>query len=346
MKLNFRKGGAFASKKAYNYLKNKKPEDIKSIVVIRHAAIGDFVVMRPFLIELKKFFPNAKITLNVLRNYMYGLPEDLVDDIFVTDKYQKNNPEKKTSFFQRIKQVKSLPPQDILFDLTDSSMSLLFTIFASASLKVGYPYRGIRRFFYDVSTLRSDFVLETMSMFHQLNILGANTQHYLLEYQVSSKTREIAAPYIVYFAGASIQARFWGSENFKNLITEMRKLYPGYKHIILKGIKKDEVFDDIYAPFEEYSDVIHQDALPLEEIYDFLAAASLVIVGDTGIRNMAIATNTPTVGLIFARGVSPQRYLPKVQIHQVVYNTEYEKPSVEAVIKMISYVMERAYEKN
>ena len=52
MKLNFRRGSAFASNKARRYLEDKKPEDIKTITVIRHAAIGDFMNIRPFLIEL------------------------------------------------------------------------------------------------------------------------------------------------------------------------------------------------------------------------------------------------------------------------------------------------------
>ncbi|MBD3797958.1 MAG: lipopolysaccharide heptosyltransferase family protein, partial [Campylobacterales bacterium] len=65
LKLNFRRGSAFASKKAREYLATISPSDVKNIAVIRHAAIGDFVVTRPFLIELRKFFPNAKITLSV-----------------------------------------------------------------------------------------------------------------------------------------------------------------------------------------------------------------------------------------------------------------------------------------
>jgi len=346
MKLNFRRGGAFASKKAYLYLEGKQPEDIKNIVVIRHAAIGDFVVMRPFLIELRRFFPNARITLNVLRNYMYGIPEDLIDDVFITDKYIQTDVRKKTSLIQRIKRVKDLPKQDILFDLTDSSMSLLFTIFSKVDLKIGYPYRSFRRFFYDINTLRSDFVLETMSMLHQLNILGANTKHYPLEYKVSTKTRDENTPYIIYFAGASIKARFWGSENFIQLIRKMKTAYPNYKHVILKGIKEDESFNDIYAPFRHDNNVVHQEALPLNEIYDFLAESSLIIVGDTGIRNMAIAAGTPSVGLIFAQGVSPHRYLPKIEDHQVVYNTEYTKPTPIEVFRMIKCIMEFKYDES
>jgi len=331
IKLNFRTGSAFASKKAHNYFANKNPEDIRSIIVIRHAAIGDFMVIRPFLIALRKYFVNAKITLNVLGTNTYGAPEDLVDALHIIDKYDPNDKTKKTSFVQRYKQVKTLPQADILFDLTDSSLSLMLSVFSGASIKVGYSYRALRRAFYDVSTLRSDFVWEGNSIMHQLQILGANTQYDPYEFRLTTKTTRKKDPYIIYFAGASVENRCWGSENFCALIEKMATTYPQYQHIILQGIKEDEKFLEIYEPLKEKTNVALQEALPLEKIYDYLGEASLVIVGDTGIRNMAVATNTPTLGVMWAPYISPLRYLPKLRYHKVVFNHRFEKPSVDDV---------------
>jgi len=345
LKLNFRRGSAFASKKAKEYLKDKKPEDIKNITVIRHAAIGDFVVMRPFLIELRKFFPNAKITLSVMRCYMYGMPEDLVDAIHIVDKRDPANKNKKTSFFQRLQQIKELPPQDMMFDLTDSALSLMLILFSDTKIKIGYPYRWLRRIFYDIAVPRSDFVLETMSMMHQINIMGANTQHYPLEYGLTKEKRDEKSPFIIYFPGASVEERCWEESKFIALIEKMRNLYPDYKHVVLKGIKEDEHFNAIYEPFISCDNVLHQDPLPIEEIYDYLARASLVIVGDTGIRNMAIAANAPTLGIMWVLNISPMRYLPKVQEHQVVFNTEFEQPDVDSVFESARKMIDSLYEK-
>ena len=155
MKLNFRPKAAFSSKKAFSYLADKNPGDISQIVVIRHAAIGDFMNIRPFLLGLKSFFPNAKITLSTINTYAYGTPNDLIDAVHIIDRTIDG---KKTSIFQRIKQIKQLPRADLLFDLTDSSLSLYTAIFSKPKLKIGYSYRLFRRFFYDISTLRIDFV--------------------------------------------------------------------------------------------------------------------------------------------------------------------------------------------
>ncbi|SFV61643.1 lipopolysaccharide biosynthesis protein, putative [hydrothermal vent metagenome] len=345
MKLNFRTGAAFASKKAKKYFEKRTPQDIKNIVVIRHAAIGDFMVMRPFLIELRKYFPNAKITLSVLGTSMYGMPEDLVDNIHIVDKYHPQNRTKKTSFLYRFKQIKTLPQSDIIFDLTDSSLSLMLSVFSQASIKIGYSYRAVRRFFYDISTLRSDFVWEGNSILHQLQILGANTEYDPYEFRLSEKSTNLENPYIIYFAGASVENRCWGNENFTNLIAKMSQKYPRYKHIILQGIKEDEKFEDIYTPLQKEENVVLQKALPLEDIYDYLAEASLVVVGDTGIRNMAVATNTPTLGIMWVPYISPLRYLPKLHIHKVVFNPDFVKPSREDVFRASVKMIDTLYEK-
>jgi ADP-heptose:LPS heptosyltransferase len=274
---------------------------------------------------------------------MYGVPYDLVDDIHVMSRYKEDG--SKTGFFSRFKEAKTLAPQDMIFDLTDSTLTLFLVLFSKSKLKVGFSYRAFRRMFYDVSILRSDFVLETVSMLHQLNVLGANTKHYPLDYAITDKKRNFENPYIIYFAGASVQERCWEPQKFIKLIKLMSVEYSNYKHIILQGINPSEHFSEIYEPFKEKKNVLHQKALPLEGIYDYLAQSSLVIVGDTGIRNMAIASNSPTLGLMWAPYISPLRYLPKVQEHQVVFNTEFTQPSVEDVYISTKEMIDKFYEK-
>lgn len=339
IKLNFRRGSAFASKKAIQYTQDMNPLEIRNITVIRHAAIGDMVVMRPVLIEMKKFFPNAHITLSVISNYSYGIPKDLVDSVHIVDK-TKNN--KKTTVLARYKQIKQLPSQDIIFDMADTSLSLLINLFVKSSLNVGFTYRAFKRFFYDINTLRSDFVLETESMMHQLNVFGANTQYFPYEYKVSDKTTNTQEPYIIYFAGASTKDKCWNEENYVKLMEKMLIKYPQYKHVVLQGIGDDEKFDNIYNPFKDNKNVIHQKALPLENIYDYLAEATLLVSADTGIRNMAVATHTSTVGIMLAIGASPLRYFPRLDIHRVVYNLDFTQPDVESVFTNCIALLEKS----
>lgn len=339
MKLNFRRGSAFASKNANDYLQTISPRDIKKVAVIRHAAIGDFMNIRPFLIELKKFFPNVQITLSVNGDSMYGIPQDLIDDVHVMDKKIDG---KKTSLLQRIKQAKALEPQDIIFDLTDSSMTLLLIIFSQARLKVGYSYRAFRRYFYDISTLRSDFLIEAQSILQMLNVFGCIT-HRTLQYGYEKQYTKSDKKRIIYFPGASVDTKCWPKEKFQSLIDKLSDEYPSYEHIILQGIRETEKFLDIYEPLAHKNNVSIQEVLELDKAMSFLSNSRCLVSNDTGVRNMAIATQTPTVGIFFE--IPPFRYWPREEKHECVFNIEYKHPGVEDVYSSTANLINRLYEK-
>ena len=338
MKLNFRRGSAFASKKAREYLDGKDPKAIQKITVIRHAAIGDFMNIRPFLIELHKFFPNAKVTLSVIKHYMYGIPYDLIDEVHVMSRYKEDK--SKTGFFTRIKEAKTLPPQDIIFDLTDSTISLLLIALSDAKLKIGYPYRNIRRAFFDIATLRSDFVVEAQSVLHMLNILGANTQT-PLSYGLDKKYPKNEQKRVVYFAGASTKNKCWEEDKFMKLIEKMSAQFCEYEHVILQGIGDDEEFLGIYKPLQKEKNVQLQEVMSLENVMQFLRDSRCLVSNDTGIRNMGIALEIPTIGIFFH--IPPFRYWPREIRHDCVFNVEYTSPEVESVYKSTKEMLEKLY---
>lgn len=338
MKLNFRSGSAFASQSARKYLATIKPENIEKITVIRHAAIGDFMNIRPFLIEARKFFPNSHITLSVIKHYMYGIPEDLIDGVHVMSRYNEDG--SKTGLVSRMKEARELPVQDIIFDLTDSTISLLLIAMSSAKLKIGYPYRSIRRAFFDIATLRSDFVLEAQSVLHMLNILGANTQT-PLSYGLEKSYPQNEQKRVVYFAGASTKIKCWEEDKFSELIKKMSVRFPEYEHVILQGIGEDEEFLNIYKPFQGQKNVRLQEVMSLEKVLQFLRNSRCLVSNDTGIRNMGIALEISTVGIFFH--IPPFRYWPREDRHDCVFNTEYTTPEVEAVYKSTKQMLEKLY---
>ena len=50
---------------------------------------------------------------------------------------------------------------------------------------------------------------------------------------------------------------------------------------------------------------------------------------DTGIRNLGIAAEIPTVGIFFA--TTPFLYWPRIPIHDNVFNADGSPPAVDAV---------------
>ncbi len=319
--------GAWSSSKAKQIAEDISPELVRSIAIIRHAAIGDMMVLRPFLLQARTYFPNATITLSIINTYSYGAPVDLVDRIHLVDK--KIN-DKKTSFFSRLKQIKELGEHDLLFDMADTTLAGMICFFAKAKLKVGFPRRQFKNhLFFDVSLLRSDLVPEVESLLHMLHIFGARKQ---VSLDYGYKPVEIKESRIIYFMGASMAKKQWPKISFSQLIQKMATSYPQYEHVMLEGIKEDEKVDDILLALQGYSNIRKMEALPLEQMMPYLSESKVVVCNDTGIRNMAIAVETATVGIFFF--TVPYRYLPKPQMHMAVFNPEGTLPSVEAVYEM------------
>lgn len=334
MKLWFERG-AWVSKKARPYIESLDPALVKRVAVVRHAALGDMVLVRPFLVELHKFFPNAKIILSLVSNYTYGAPEDLVDEVHV----MYGNEQKDVSVRGRVAQAKKLGEVDILFDLADTTRSRYLCLLAKAKIKVGFPYRSyLRNLLYDAAVSRSDFTFEAVNMLDMLMLFGANPA-FPLDFAWPSEIDQakVDKPYIVYFPFASIENKCWPKKYFVELIQSAAQNYSNYEHIVLGGIGDIESEQEYQAIAQDIDNVSLQAALPLEKITGFLKQATLVVANDTGVRNLAIATETPTVGIFFS--TVPYRYWPRYAQHKAVFEATGELPSVNAVKKAIVNIL-------
>lgn len=304
--------GPWATRKAKDKLKKLSFQDIKSILIIRHGALGDMVLTRSFIIEARKLFPNAKITLSAISNYTRGIPEDLVDRVHIIH----GTDQRGISFIKRIKKIRELGYHDFIFDLAGGSRSFLTCMFTPALLKFGYPYRKIRAWmFYDVTTPRSDLNFEVNDMLSMLQVLGAKTA-YPHVYNMPGEPLKRSKPYIVYFMGASEPYRCWPKTNFHQLIQNISEQYPDYEHLILEGLKEWESADEILKADAGKTNIQAINADTIEETTSLLKGATLVVSNDTGIRHVAITCQTPTVGLFIG---GPYRYWPRYDIHDVVF---------------------------
>lgn len=141
--------GIWKCKNLENKLSQLNFSDIKKIAILRHAALGDMVLTRSFIIEARKAFPNAIITLSIVSNYTRGTPEDLVDRVHIV--YGSDN--RNISIRERYKRIKELGDQDIIFDLASSSRSTMTCLLNRATLKIGFPYRKLQaRLLFDIAT--------------------------------------------------------------------------------------------------------------------------------------------------------------------------------------------------
>ena len=100
------------------------------------------------------------------------------------------------------------------------------------------------------------------------------------------------------------------------LSTGFQYEYPGHDHLILEGLKSWESADEILELAGDNKSIHAVRTDTIEETSALLKGADLVVSNDTGIRHVAIACGTPTVG-IFIGG--PYRYWPRYDIHDAVF---------------------------
>lgn len=329
--------GVRLSRSARNKASELTRDNVKAIAVLRHAALGDMVLTRAFLIEARKAFPNAKITLSIVSNYTRGTPEDLVDRVHIIH----GSDQKDVSILKRIKKIKELGPQDIIFDLAATNRSVLTTFFNTAVLKIGFPYNYVQgNLFYDVITCRSDLEFEVNNMLAMLHLFGIKTA-FPHVYDMPGKSATRSRPYIIYFPGASTPTKCWPGENFTSLLSDMASAYPEHDHLVLEGIQEWEKAEGIIGSLSHLANVGKIETDNIEDTVSLIMGSKLLVSNDTGIRHLAIVSNIPTVG-IFPGG--PYRYWPRYPIHDAVLPTElFGFPTVEAVRQSCLTLLKNIY---
>ncbi|GAK85501.1 lipopolysaccharide biosynthesis protein putative [Vibrio ponticus] len=324
--------GAYASKKARNYIETEfLPENIKKIAVIRHAALGDQVIVRPFLVEARKFFPNAEITLVGVSNYTYGMPSDLADrTLIMLGKERKSE----ITLKDKINNIKELGEQDIIFDLASTNRSHWMVALSKAKIKMGFPYKPyLCGTLFNMAVFRSDFQPEVECMLDMLKLLGHNPSHPLdFAYPDHRHLKNDRNPFVLYFNGASQLRKILSKDQMFQLLENAIQENPDHTHIYLEG-KNDFEKGDFYQALLKYPNFKIQPCLPLDQLLELTAKAALMVAPDTGVRNIAIATHTPTVGIFYA--TVPFRYTPLYERHDIVMNANGEIPSTKQITQAI-----------
>ncbi|MFO7603141.1 MAG: glycosyltransferase family 9 protein [Gammaproteobacteria bacterium] len=331
--------GAWAGKKARQIIQHIEPEQIRSIAVIRHAALGDLILTRPFLIELRKQFPQATITLSLVSNYRRGAPEDLVDRLHIiygTDR-------REVSMRAQIRKARELGPQDLLFDLAATPRSFWLCALTRAQLKFGFPaHRLQQHLFYDVTVPRSDMRFEAEAMLDMLNAIGIKTAM-PLEFALPGEPHRAARPYVVYFTSASAPHKCWPEERFATLIRQLAVQYPQRDHVVLAGVRPEESVAGLMQAIGPAANVSTCQIDSVDATISFIKGARLVVSNDTGIRHLAIAAGTPSLGLFFATDpfiATPFRYWPRFGRHEIALRIDGQWPSVDEVLPLVGKLLD------
>lgn len=318
-------------KRARHKAERLAAEDVTRIGIIKHAAFGDLLCTRPFLITLREYFPQAQLSFSAISHYQRGIPHDLVDRVHIIP---GNN--QKASPLERYKAMRELGHQHILFDLTESTPALLQSWLTPADLKIGFQHRGLHKWFYDAAILRAEYRFEAETFLEQLHILGLPYE-LPLRYDFPAEPLKRARRYVVYFPTASHENKSWPKERMQKLIQRMAEQYPQYDHIVLSGLAdwERDWARQITDSLSEQANVLLQIAG--EQDNSLLKGSLALVANDTGIRHLGIALGIPTVGIFFH--AIPFGYWPRFAQHDVAFETNGSPPSVERVALALERIL-------
>ncbi len=313
--------GAWVSKSGHNKIARLTQDSVRNIAVVRHAALGDMVLTRPFLIEIRKYFPNAEITFSAVSHYQNGIPHDLIDRLHVIH----GNNQRDISKVKQIKKMRELGAQDIIFDVAATPRSKMLVFFNRATLKIGFPYKATQRWLYDAAILRTAFKFEAEIMLDMLNLMGHVTE-YPPRFDMPGEKEQRAKPFMLYFTGSSKPEKCWPIDRFAQLVQEMATRYQDIDHLIIEGRAKWESIDPVLKQVGYLDNVQGLKGLGLEEMIRYVKGSLLLVSNDTGIRHLAIASEIPTLGIFFDD--YPFRYWPRYGNHEIGFNADASIPAV------------------
>lgn len=323
---------SWVSKNARSKAEKLDKNKVTRIAIIKHAALGDMLQVRPMLITLREAFPNANLTLSVVSNYMKGIPEDLIDNLHVA-----NGNEKKYSFKDNINKAKELGYQDIIFDISATSRSFWVTKLNPAALKIGFMHKGLHRFLYDIAIPRAHYRFEGETFLEQVNTIGIQYE-WPLRYDYPIPDRVYKNPYIVYFPTASSPDRCWPPEYMAKLVSDSCKKHRNIDHLLLAGLAdwESETAKSIAKSVGEYGNFKVLEAGP--DDFSLVCHAEAIVINDTGLRHLAIVAGTPTV-CIFPISPNVFGYTPLFGNHQSVVATESGPAPVSKVAQAIEKII-------
>ena len=125
-------------------------------------------------------------------------------------------------------------------------------------------------------------------------------------------------PLIACGPGTKMQAKDWGRDNWRKLLTALSAELPDHG-LVLMGAKEDAAMAD-YASAEWRGPIAHLCGLPPRETAAVLRRSELFLGPDSGQMHLAAAYGVPCA-IVFSSRLPRGTWFPNGQGHEVVYHT-------------------------
>jgi ADP-heptose:LPS heptosyltransferase len=290
---------------------------IQRITLLSFRTFGDYVLKAPFLFELRRLYPNAEITM--LTNRKGGQVYPLVDSrlkLVVVDHGDAK--------LQVLGSLLRIPRANLVFALDDSRTTLVLSLVVRGKRKTGW-IQGLSLLyaesgFFEWKSVRPWLSAVVKSVYRPGRIRRPEDKHdaevelELLNLQgegrpLASYRSDYAsppgmrgeAPYIYCAAEAGWRARQLTDEQWTGIIGDLLQAFP--KHTIVvhgaAGALKEFALEARVVAYGQSS---------VQELFDKVSAAELVIAPDSFALHLASFYDVPAIG--YFGPASPHRFRP------------------------------------
>jgi len=309
LQLEFLRGG-------YSRVKKPGEEKIESILVLKLEHLGDMVLFLPFLRELRRNFPAARITLlacpwNVKAAENCSYVDEII--IYTTNDPAFNRGRKKFTFYIRriFLLVKiALKGYDLCLDSGGWVETFKIACFSRAKVKIAMNYSRYPRLFnftlVEPEAKQAD-LLRNFSLLRPLGIKGGFDTG--PEYPVSKKETKKAKEFLEengfkdgrllgFYAGSSSPAKSWPKENFIRLMD----LLSDNEIILFNAPGEDKLVKEIAGKLKKRP-LLTPENLTLNEFAALVGFCKVFVAEGGGLFHIASSRGVPVVGLFGAGDV-------------------------------------------
>jgi ADP-heptose:LPS heptosyltransferase len=285
--------------------------NIKNILIIKFAAIGDIILMVPMIRLLKKNYPDAKITFLCSDiNYSMVKRVKYIDEIINYNIHSAVA--KPLDFLKFLKNIRK-NTYDLIIDAEQwSRVNAILSVFLKKKYLIGFKFdKQYKHFYYDAISIHTKYRHEVENFLSLVEIIGitAENDSKELEFDISNEFMEfseefwteknLTGKYVICMqpgSGTNGYAREWSDENYINL---GKRLTAKDKNImiLLTGLKSD------IDRCENIINRIGKNALNISGKYNMdkdlaiVKKSNMMICGNTGILHLVASVKTRTIGL-------------------------------------------------
>ncbi len=317
-----------------NRLPEREIEHIKQILVIGALGIGNLLLFSGGLRGLRRLFPDAHITMIVLKEGFKHLYEHdrSIDEVLVLDVDNVQSVSQKISFLKELRKKKfqlcitTFPANRLEYNLLAFASGAKWRIAHQYSSKQICSLSFLQNIRIPVDKTLHDFD-QNCNLLGPLGYSPVASENYV-SLPLLQENHEEAEKYldenncaaslvIGMHPGSSMERNMvlkrWGSDKFAELSRWLAETYGAY--ILLFGGKEEEQLRyDIHEKAQTHTHVITN--------LDFLTTTALIsrcnlfITNDSGLMHVAVAAGTQTIAIFGP--TDPGRTAPYGNIHSVV----------------------------